>query len=129
MFPDSQIAQNFGCAETKSRYLATFGIAPFFKSMLQSKVKSSSEYVLLFDESLNKEIKKKKLDVHVRFWEADRVQTQYVCSQFMGHTYPSTLYDVMEPILTDLGYSKLVQLSMDGPNVNWKVDIFFSEYL
>ncbi len=53
LFPDSSIASKFTCGEDKAAYL-TFGIAPHFSSLLLSKVKSASDYVLLFDESVNR---------------------------------------------------------------------------
>ena len=54
MFPDSALARNFASGATKSRYMITFGLAPYFLDALKDKVKLSSDYVLLFDESLNK---------------------------------------------------------------------------
>lgn len=59
MFPDSPIASKFTCGDDKAAYLTTFGIAPHFSSLLLSKVKSSSDYVLLFDESLNRPLQSK----------------------------------------------------------------------
>jgi len=54
MFPDSKIAANFQCSDTKTAYLTKFGIMPHFKSLLTQKVADSDPFVLLFDESLNK---------------------------------------------------------------------------
>lgn len=125
MFPDSAIAANFRCGETKTRYLATFGIGPHFSSLLKSRVKSQTEYVLLFDESLNKELSLKQLDIHVRYWNGNQVTTDYLTSEFLGHAYASTVCAALEPVLTEFGYRQLVQLSMDGPNVNWKVRLRF----
>ncbi|KAL8603538.1 hypothetical protein ACOMHN_052767 [Nucella lapillus] len=119
MFPDSQIAKGYKCGETKTSYLATFGIAPYFARLLKTKVKSQSSFVLLFDESLNKQVKENQLDVHVRFWENGTVQTQYMTSEFLGHSRAADLCKALEPTITELGYNKLLQLSMDGPNVNW----------
>ena len=74
MFPDSDIAKSMACAETKSMYFACVGIAPHFQALLEKKVKGD-DYVLLFDESLNRELQK----------------------------------------------IRLIQLLMDGPNVNWAI--------
>lgn len=52
MFPDSESAKQFACGERKAAYLATFGIAPHFLSLLKGKVPDQSEYVLLLDKSL-----------------------------------------------------------------------------
>jgi len=53
MLPDSDIAKHVARGERKAAYLSTFGIAPHFLSLLKGKVRDQSEYVLLFDESLN----------------------------------------------------------------------------
>lgn len=55
MFPDSDIAKNFSCGQTKCAYICAYGLAPHFKGLLTNKLKSGDEnYVLLFDESLNR---------------------------------------------------------------------------
>ena len=56
----TDIAKSMTCAETKSMYLACVGIAPHFQALLENKVKGD-DYVLLFDESLNRELQKKGL--------------------------------------------------------------------
>ena len=38
MFPDSDIASKFSLGETKAAYLAVFGIAPYFKSLLVREI-------------------------------------------------------------------------------------------
>lgn len=121
MFPDSESAKHFACGERKAAYLATFGIAPHFVSLLKGKVPDQSEYVLLLDESLNSEMQSKQLDVPVRYWNADKVESRYFTSYFLGHADAEAVHDKFESVCGDLGYEKLVQLSMDGPNVNWKV--------
>jgi hypothetical protein len=119
MFPDSDIAKQYKCGEKKSAYLAVFGIAPCFLSMMKNKIKNSSQYVLLFDESLNHNLQKKQLDIHVRFGDNDTVSSQYLTSEFLGHSSADDLYNHLEPTVCEFGHSKLLQLSMDGPNVNW----------
>ena len=34
MFPDSKIAKNFRCGSTKASYITTYGLAPYFHSLL-----------------------------------------------------------------------------------------------
>ena len=109
MFPDSSTAKHFACGEREAAYLATFGIAPHFLSLL------------LLDESLNSEMQSKQLDVLVRYWNADKVESWYFTSYFLGHADAEVVHDKFESVSGDLGYEKLVQLSMDGPYVNWKV--------
>ena len=90
MFPDSAIASKFGCGE-KCKYIATFGLAPYFKAQLLAKVKSSKEYVVLFDESLNPVMQMKQMDVMVRLWDLNKVVTRFHTSKFLGHAYSETL--------------------------------------
>ncbi|KAL8580318.1 hypothetical protein ACOMHN_030942 [Nucella lapillus] len=44
---------------------------------------------------------------------------QYMTSEFLGHSRAADLCKALEPTITELGYNKLLQLSMDGPIVNW----------
>eukprot|EP00117_Sycon_ciliatum_P022771 scpid71843/ scgid19539/ len=119
MFPDSGIAAKFSCGERKCNYLSTFGLAPYFESLLLSNVKNS-DYVVLFDESLNYVTQSKQLDVLVRIWDVDRVSTRYFTSKFLGHARAETLVDELLDSCHSLGLSGLLQVSMDGPSVNWK---------
>ncbi|TKS80447.1 hypothetical protein D9C73_013320 [Collichthys lucidus] len=83
MFPDSDIAKTFTCGKDKTSYIARFGLAKFIKQDLVSKV--TGPYVIMFDESLNQTSKKKQLDIHVRFWDDDKVHSRYLGSHFIGH--------------------------------------------
>lgn len=120
MFPDSELAKSFTCGERKCAYLSCYGLAPYFKSMLMKQVEKAGEYVLLFDESLNHKSQSKQMDVHVRLWENDRVGTRYFGSQFMGHADADTMLQHFSDCVEKINMRNLVQVSMDGPNVNWK---------
>lgn len=61
MFPDRDIAKQLTCREKKAPYL---GIAPHFLSLMKERVKNESRYVLLFDESLNREMRRCQLDIN-----------------------------------------------------------------
>ena len=128
MFPDSDIAKKYQCGETKTMYTSCFGLAPHFSQMLEKKVQMGSSYVLLFDESLNNHLQKKQLDYHVRIWEHDRVVTRYVTSDFLGHATAGVLeLSMMTNIVEKFGFGSLLQLSMDGPSVNWKLHRLMNE--
>ena len=118
MFPDSDIAKQFSCGERKVAYLTTFGIAPHFSSLMKMTAKKESGYVIMFDESLNKEIKKCQLDVHLRFWNNDQVYSRYLTYFFMGHHNAEQINEKIEKVCSEIGFQNLIQLSMDGPNVN-----------
>ena len=122
MFADSTIAKQFTCGEKKCAYLACFGVAPFFQQQLLDEIKKVESFVLLFDESLNKVTQSKQLDLHIRFWDTkcSSVQTRYVTSLFMGHATANDLLEKMTECLDSnkIDISKILQISMDGPNVN-----------
>jgi len=75
MFPDSQVAAKFTCGSRKTSNLCVFGLAEHFKEMLMKAVKGY--FTILFDESLNKKSQAKQMDIHVRFWEGNKVVTRY----------------------------------------------------
>ena len=121
MFPDCKIAKNFALSETKAKYLTCFGLAPFFSSLLSTLVKESSCFVILFDESLNSKLQKKQMYFHLRIWQGDQICTRYLTSEFVGHGTSADLKKKFGKILQTLPASNLLQISMDGPNVNWKM--------
>ncbi len=121
MFPDSDIASSFQCGETKSSYLTVFGIAPFCNSLLMDRIRSLKDgCVLLSDECLNRKTQTKQMDIHLRFWDNNAVVTCYFTSEFMGHATAEDMVEVFHKSIEGLNYKGLAQLSMDGPNVNFK---------
>ncbi|XP_077085755.1 uncharacterized protein LOC143737776 isoform X2 [Siphateles boraxobius] len=127
MFPDSDIAKSFRCGKDKTSYITRFGIADFIKRELISKI--TGPFVLMFDESLNRTTKTKQLDLHVRFWEAGQVQSRYLGSQFMSHATAEDLMKHVKECVDPLDLRRLVSISMDGPNVNFKFfELFQQEY-
>lgn len=119
MFPSCPEAQKFSCGERKASYVVNFGLAPYFHNLLAAKVKKAGNYVLLFDESLNHHQQQKQLDVHIRFWDEGQIRTRFLTSKFLGHGTSDVLFKELEDCCSDIGKSRLIQLSMDGPNVNW----------
>lgn len=119
MFPDSKIAQKFTCSERNCAYIACFGIAPYLKTQLKRKL-GHNPYVLLFDESLNKMTQSKQSDVPIRMWNSDMINSQYYGSSFLGHATANDMLESFRKDFSDLSFRNIFQLSMDGPNVNWK---------
>ena len=117
MFPDSRIAAGFHCGDTKTAYLTKFGIAPHFKSLLAQKIEKADAFVLLFDESMNKN-QTKQMDYHIRVWEHREVKTRYYGSDFLGHATADDMVASFEGCTAVLPLKNMLQLSMDGPNVN-----------
>ena len=98
MFPDSDIAKTFACGKDKSGYIIRFGLAPYFKQELINTINKAGQFVLMFDESLNKSTKKKQL-VHIRFWEDDRVQSRYpLFNTILYNLYTIFFFNLHAPV-------------------------------
>lgn len=65
MLPDSKIAAKFSVAEIRSTYFMKFGVTVHTKRMLVNRVKGSSPFVVMFNESLDKSNQEKQMDIHV----------------------------------------------------------------
>ncbi|XP_041376341.1 uncharacterized protein LOC121388878 [Gigantopelta aegis] len=120
MFPDSKIAKIFTCGEKKCAYVICFGLAPYFRDELLDKF-CDLDYVLLFDESLNHKTQNKQLDIYVRFCDKDtrKVTTRYFDSAFIGHATANYMIVHFTELTKKLKLGNMIQLSMDGPNINW----------
>ena len=129
IFPGCPVAEGFSYSESKCARLARFGLAPYFKCLLVESVNGQENFVLLFDESPNFENQKKQLDIHVRAWEMDIVSTHYFGSEFIGHGNAENLVNHVCKALSRLHFAKLVQISVDGPNVNWKFNKEISQQI
>ena len=126
MFPDSNIAKSFAMGRTKAMYMTNYGLLPYFKSMLLESVRKSV-LVFSFDESLNEVTQTCEMDVYLRYWdtEANRVTVRYWGSSFFGHGRATDILQQFKDITNELNLSHLFQISMDGPNTNWK---FYNDY-
>ena len=65
---------------------------------------------------------KKQMDMIVRFWDSksNKVTERYLSSEFMGHATAADMLTDLKIEMALLNPRSLVQISMDGPNVNWK---------
>lgn len=66
------------------------------------------------------------LKIHVYYFHF-QVESRYLTSAFMGHATAEDLQDAFHETCSDIGFSNLLQLSMDGPNVNWKFHRIITE--
>ncbi|GBN02756.1 Kinesin-like protein unc-104 [Araneus ventricosus] len=124
MFTDSEIVKKMSLQRTKIAYTCVHGIAPYFVLQLQKMLADCSHLVVGFDESLNKIAQKQQMDLSIRFWNKDvnKVQTRYLTSMFLGHSTARDLLQSFKEALTQfsINSNKIIQISMDGPNVNHK---------
>ena len=116
IFFDSEIAAKFSLSKPQSRYTLLYGIAPEFKRVLHYDVKSLQFFTVSFDESLNTDLKICQIVVAVRLAE-----TKYFYSQFLRRPTGQSLFDNLHESMGELEKNELLQLAMDGPNVNWNV--------
>ena len=63
MFPTCTLAKTMSLGETKMTYMTCFWLALYFSSLLE-KLTKDPLYVLMFDETLNKDLKKKHSIYH-----------------------------------------------------------------
>ena len=126
MFPDSTIAEKLCLQKDKCAYFINYGIAPHFRSILMNNVKDSEFYAISFDENLNTVIQMGQMSLVVNFWDSvgNKVCTRYLSSTFIVHARQQDLLGHFISALDLLDLKKLLQVSMDGPNVTWA---FFSE--
>ena len=106
----------------KAAYVASFGLAPHFSSILHQRVNREKYFVLLYDESLNSKMQTKQMDIHVRIWLNNCVTSRFLTSEFMHHATADDL-KCFEHATEKINKQNLIKVSMDGPAVNWK---FFS---
>ena len=123
MFPDSDIATQFTLGKTKRRYMILYGLAPYYKDKLIKQINDSICYIISFDEALSSIVQKCQMDVSVRCWD-DKVQmvkTRYFDSQFLERPNADNQLESIKLNTESLRNESLLQLAMDGPNVNWEV--------
>ena len=122
MFPDSVIAKKFTCGSDKTTYLVNYGLAPYFADKLIHSLNEATLYSISYDESFNRESKNEQMDFGVRFWDSrkSRVVDRYLTSEFLGHPNAENLLESFIKATCKLDSKKLIQVSLDGPNVNHK---------
>lgn len=131
IFSDSAIAKGMQLSKTKAAYTITYGISRYFKSQLATLIEQSDTLVIAFDESLNKVCQQQQMDIVVRFWDKTKneVSTMYFTSAFLGHTTANDLLEAFKGNVPVQMLQKMIQVSMDGPNVNFKFLRNLREYL
>ena len=124
IFPDSGIAKELQLGRTKVGYVINFGLKRYYHDKMMEKLKVAKYYTVCFDEALNNISNRKQLDAHVLFFNEDdnKVERYYIGSSFMGHGDAELCLKKLIATMNGLDYVyKLVQVSMDGPHVNWKL--------
>ena len=123
MFSCSDVAHQFSLGKTKVCYMILYGIAPYCKAELLGQINSSPQFSFSFDESLNTALQKCQMDINMRFFNntTNMVVTRYLDSKFLERPNADNLFTCIHESISGLSESKFLQLSMDGPSVNWVV--------
>ena len=121
-FPGHETVKLFSLGADKLRYSCNYGLAPHFRSILQDEVQKSEIYVMSFDESLNDSNQKCQMDLIARYWDekTQKVKVRYWETSYLGHSTHTDLLEHFNKSTESLDPSKMIQVSMDGPNVNLK---------
>ena len=122
MFPGSKITNKFSLAIKKWSYMITYGIAPYFASLLLEDIKHSDNFSISFDESLNSVTANEQMNIVITFWDElnSKVQVGYLTSIFPGHNRADDLLKAFQEATSKLELDKMLQVSLDRPSVNWK---------
>ena len=97
--------------------------APYCKDKLIKQINDSICYSISFDEALNSIVQKCQMDFSIRYWDDKEqiVKAPYFDSQFLDRPNADNLLDSIKLSTERLRNESLLQLAMDGPNVNWEV--------
>lgn len=120
MFPDSDLACKFQMAEAKIKYIVQFRIASYLRECLLEDM-TKTPFTFLFDETTTAQVKK-QYDGYVQYFSKKKnfIVNNYPHSLYLGHCTANDLkdhfFEIFRTMNFDLKY--LLQISMDGPNVN-----------
>lgn len=133
MFPDSLIAEKFSMRKDKLAYVLTYGLGPHFQSQLTDLVRKCTYFAISFDESLNKVAQRGQMDIHVRYWDngINAAVTRYLTSTFLTRARADDLLESFTSAIANLNLSnaKIIQISMDGPHVNFSFLRSFKDFI
>lgn len=120
MLSNDDVVNQMKLGRDKVAYTIVHGIAPYIKKELDCSVTKQPFFVVCFDESLNKVSQRGQMDVHLRFWQDNKVVTRFYTSEFLGHATADNLVFAFNSALQSLDMTKVLQIGLDGPNVNLK---------
>ena len=125
LLPDSKIPEKLGLGRTKLGYLLQFDLAPNYKEQLFSSLLPvtgfAPKFLSCFDETFNHILTWKQMDVHVFYFHEEKQQVvrSYIGSHFLGNANAEETFQSIQAIHDKLDLiHNLVQVSIDGPNVN-----------
>ena len=107
--------------------MVDFGLGPFYKDeVMKTLVPEKSvcpKFASCFDRSFNNSTKK-QLHVRIILFDenARQIKRNYIGSEFLGHGDAETVVKVFKSVHGKLEFvHNLVQISIEGPILNWKI--------
>ena len=101
-------------------YNINYGIAPYLKEKLIYDVRNIP-FCFKFDETTNQQVQQ-QYDAYLQYWSKSqsKITNAYCDSLFVGHSTSDNLLNHFNSFMKDLNldYNHLIQVGMDGPNVN-----------
>ena len=126
LFPNSKILEQLELERTKLRYLLQFGLVPYCKeqvfSLLLPVTGFTPKFISCFNKAFNQIWRWEQVDVHVFYFHEGKQQVvrSYIRSHFLGHANAEETFQSIQAVHSKLDLThSLVQVSMDGLNVNW----------
>lgn len=98
---------------------------------MKEEIEASAVFIARFDESLNKFAQEQQMDIAIHFWNKtfSEVRTQYYSSALLREATANYLLDSFTIEIELLNLKRLLHVSMDGPNVNFKFHKDLDAYL
>ena len=120
------VFDHFSLSRTKASYCISDGLGPLVMEKLKEQLESiDSCFTLLFDETTTVQ-HKKQMDVLIRFWsdQSGSIETRYIDSFFFGRAPGEKIVELLHQLMPtnekDI-WSKMFNISSDGPHINRKV--------
>ena len=87
------------------------------------KMNSKPVLVISYDENFNYVLHFGKINLVIRFWNESKklLDTRYLISEFLLSVNTEQLVGKFVDAVASIDQSKLIQISLDGPNGNLKV--------
>ena len=102
MFKDSEIASGMALGRTNCSYLINFGLDPYFKNVLETKIHVSPLFVISYDESMNTIFQNEQMDMLIRFWNNSKriTETRYFDLMFLSQPNLQNLFGSLQLLTT-----------------------------
>ncbi|KAH7980690.1 hypothetical protein HPB49_018257 [Dermacentor silvarum] len=117
---DAEILWTLKVITSHYSYRSSAQTGDFFKQMFPDSDVAKSFSCGEKKNAPNDFLQEKQRDVHVHYGDSSHVATRYYTSAFMGHSTAEDIQGILLSGLEPLPLGKILQISMDGPNVSLK---------